>query len=923
MIRRHPLLQLLAVALLLPFSFTTNAVGQPPNIAFYYGHEAPIGSLMAYDWVVLQQDQASDARVDLLAGASTAPIAYVSVGEMARSHRLFGSLQKSWLVGKNPAWSSAVLDLRNPDVRTFLLDNLIDPAFKRGFQGVFLDTLDSFTLAASGEAQTQAFAEAQTQLISDIRARHPNGKIILNRSFHLPDSVIGQVDGLALESWRNGYNAKEKLYYKVSETDRQWLDKQLQRWREARPDMPMIAIDYVADASRAGELAGQLRRDGFVPWVANPALDRLSPSQPAQVKRHVLVIHDLPEFNMDRSAAHRFGGIVLERSGFIPQYHSALEPLPTEPTEDRYAGILVWWETGDRHSGLCSWLARQQDKGVPVVLMGLIPGNPACSGVMAANRTAVPAAPLSHERVHPSVTHYEGRRLPSLTTQAMPQVEGHTPWLTITDAQGQRFSAIYTHGGGGVASAPFLFETGPDDEAYWLFNPFEFIQQAYGAPAMPVIDTTTENGRRILTAHIDGDGFVSRGEFPGSPLSAQVIQDEILSRYEVPHTVSVIESEVSPKGLYPGASAEAERIARALFRMNSVEVASHTYSHPFFWQSIEGGPAPRLENTLYGYFMNIPDYQASLEREIEGSVRYINQRLAPADKPVSVFLWTGDARPGANALKRVREAGLVNVNGGNTKPLPYASELAETWPDARPVGDELQVYAPVMNENVYTNHWTGPYYGFRNVTDTFRILEDKGRLKPMGIYYHSYSGTKPEALGALHEIYQYALAQPVTPLYLSDYAKRVQTLYYSALLRDDDGSWRWRGIGQPHTVTIEQDQFPDLERSTGVAGFHDVAGHRYVHLTGDSPQLFLTDTAPEGPSLAHANGVLTQWQRQQVAGKWRIILGLQSHQNVEFTLAGTRRCTTSDNSARISRTGEQVQVALSGRQTDSLTLECQ
>ncbi len=155
MIRRHPLLQLLAVALLLPFGFA-NAVGQPPNIAFYYGNEAPIGSLMAYDWVVLQQDQASDARIDLLAEASTMPIAYVSVGEMARSHRLFASLQNSWLIGKNPAWSSAVLDLRNPEVRAFLLDNLIDPAFERGFQGVFLDTLDSFTLAASGEAQMQA-----------------------------------------------------------------------------------------------------------------------------------------------------------------------------------------------------------------------------------------------------------------------------------------------------------------------------------------------------------------------------------------------------------------------------------------------------------------------------------------------------------------------------------------------------------------------------------------------------------------------------------------------------------------------------------------------------------------------------------------------------------------------------------------------
>lgn len=922
MIKRNYLLQILAVALLFAFGLT-NAANQPANIAFYYGHEAPVGSLMAYDWVVLQQDQTSDARVDLLSESGTLPIAYVSIGEVARSHHQFGNLQKNWLIGKNSAWSSAVLDLRLPEVRTFLLDNLIDPAFERGFQGVFLDTLDSFTLAPDGEAQRSAFAEAQRSLISAIRARHPEGKIVLNRGFHLPDSIIDQVDGIALESWRNGYNAKDKRYYKVSDTDRQWLNGQLQRWLEARPDMPLIAIDYVAKFSQAGELADQLRSEGFVPWVANPPLDRLSPSQPAQVKRHVLVIHDLPPLNMDRSAAHRFGGIVLERSGFIPHYHSALEPLPTEPTEDRYAGILVWWETGDLHSGLCSWLSRQQDKGVPVVLMGLIPGNPACSGVMATTSTAVPTAPLNHDPVHPSVTNYEGGRLPSLTTQAIPKGDEHTPWLTTIDAQGQLFSPIYTHSRGGVASTPFLFETGPDDDAYWLFNPFKFIQQAFGDPAIPVIDTTTESGRRILTAHIDGDGFVSRGEFPGSPLSAQIIQDEILSRYEVPHTVSVIEAEVSPEGLYPRASIEAERIARAIFGINSVEVASHTYSHPFFWQSIEGGPAPRLENTLYGYFMNIPDYQASLEREIEGSVGYINQRLAPANKPVSVFLWTGDARPGANALKRVREAGLVNVNGGNTKPLPYASELADTWPDARPVGDELQVYAPVMNENVYTNNWTGPYYGFRNVTDTFRILEDKGRLKPIGIYYHFYSGTKPEALGALHEIYQYALEQPVTPLYLSDYAKRVQTLYYSALLRDEDGGWSWRGIGQPHTVKVTRNQFPDLEKSTGVAGFHDVAGRRYVHLTGNSPRLFLTDNAPKGPWLAHANGVLTQWKREQVAGKWQVTLGLQSHQNAEFTLAGTGQCTSNDDSVQITPAGGQLRVTLAGRQTESLMLECQ
>lgn len=59
----------------------------PQNVAFYYGNEAPLGALMAYDWMVLQQDQASDARIELLQEAGTLPLSYISMGEMARSHR--------------------------------------------------------------------------------------------------------------------------------------------------------------------------------------------------------------------------------------------------------------------------------------------------------------------------------------------------------------------------------------------------------------------------------------------------------------------------------------------------------------------------------------------------------------------------------------------------------------------------------------------------------------------------------------------------------------------------------------------------------------------------------------------------------------------------------------------------------------------
>jgi uncharacterized protein (TIGR01370 family) len=900
------------------------ASAEPPvDIAFYYGDEAPVGSLMAYDWAVLQNNLTSGARLDRLKQAGVTPITYVSVGEMARSHQLFAELQSDWRIGNNPAWDSVVLDVRNPAVRRFILDRLIEPAMARGFQGVFLDTLDSFELVVEKQPEREAFAKAQQRLIEQIRGRYPQAEIILNRGFHLPSPVMEQVDALAFESWRSGYDASEERYYEVPEADREWLEGQIERWREARPDMPVIAIDYTEDGGRASELAGALREEGFVPWVGNADLTRLSPAKPEQVSRHVLVVHDLAKQNMDRSAAHRFSGVVLERLGFVPHYHSTQQPLPSEPTSDRYAGILVWLERGERNTSLCAWLRRQQNRELPVVMMGDVPTDPVCRGVLEAADASVPQAPIANERHHHSVGKYEGRRLPVMTEQTLPVAPQAEAWLTLTDDSGDRFSPVYTHQQGGVAAAPFIFEPGPEAVKLWLFDPFAFLGEALGEPDWPVIDPTTEGGRRVVTTHIDGDAFISKGEFPGSPLSATVLRNEILERYSLPHTVSVVEAEVSPDGLYPELSAQAERIARDIFRMDNVEVASHTYSHPFFWRPMEGAAAPRLDDTLYGYSLDIPGYTLSLEREIGGSISYVNERLAPADKPASVYLWSGDARPGPEALRRVRESGLYNVNGGNTHPQPYGSELALTWPDARPVGDELQVYAPVMNENVFTGEWTGPFYGYRNVIDTFRLLEDKGRLKPMGIYYHFYSATKPEALSALREVYDYALSQPITPLYLSDYARRVQARYYSALLRDGDGGWHWRGIGQPHTVKIARDRFPDLGQSLGVAGYHDAAGNRYVHLVGGAPRLILGQEPPSGPYIEQANGVITGWQRERDGDRWRVSLALQSHASSPLlTLAGVTQCRLIQGNAEVTRREDSVQLKGAQKQKLALKLEC-
>ena len=112
-----------------------------------------------------------------------------------------------------------------------------------------------------------------------------------------------------------------------------------------------------------------------------------------------------------------------------------------------------------------------------------------------------------------------------------------------------------------------------------------------------------------------------------------------------------------------------------------------------------------------------------------GQYRLEVERLAPAGKRVEVFLWTGDALPDAGTIGLTREAGVVNVNGGDTQIRKAHPTLTAVYPQARPTADGMQVYAPIMNENVYTNDWTGPFDGFRHVIETFEMTERPRRLK--------------------------------------------------------------------------------------------------------------------------------------------------------------------------------------------------
>ena len=60
--------------------------------------------------------------------------------------------------------------------------------------------------------------------------------------------------------------------------------------------------------------------------------------------------------------------------------------------------------------------------------------------------------------------------------------------------------------------------------------------------------------------------------------------EAFIEPHELLTSVSVIEGEIGPKGRYPHLARELEPIAREIFANRKVEVASHSFSHPFYWQ---------------------------------------------------------------------------------------------------------------------------------------------------------------------------------------------------------------------------------------------------------------------------------------------------------------------------------------------------
>ena len=211
-------------------------------------------------------------------------------------------------------------------------------------------------------------------------------------------------------------------------------------------------------------------------------------------------------------------------------------------------------------------------------------------------------------------------------------------------------------------------------------------------------------------------------------------------------------------------------------------------------------------------------------------------------------------------------------------------------------GKYFQVYAPNQNENIYTNDWTGPFYGFRNVVQTFKLTDKPLRLKPIDIYYHFYSGTKKASLAALMYAYDWALSQQVFNIYVSDYFKIVLDFNRTTIAQTSQG-WQINNKGNIRELRSPRKLgYPDLKNSKNIIGYDFHGKDLYVHL-GPNTQSYLQYQAkpPTQPYLVNANGFVEKFSRNNQGFK----LQLKSYMKLNLTLANMSDCKLTEDDKTI------------------------
>ena len=248
------------LAPLVLFFFPGLLHGQQLKWVCYYADSAPLSALTKFDLLVFDSD--NHPAIAPLKERGKTVIGYISIGEVSNTRSYFNDVKAQNLtLQENKSWpGSFFIDVRNPLWTRRVIEELIPKILRKGFDGVFLDTIDNSPYLEQLDArQYRGMGEAMVTLIKTIRRNYPNIKIIANRGFDILQRFEDDIDMVLGESME-----QEQV-------------RLLQDLKRRRPKVTILSLDYIDPANRNAVIQAYRRQraNGFSPYVSTRELNRV------------------------------------------------------------------------------------------------------------------------------------------------------------------------------------------------------------------------------------------------------------------------------------------------------------------------------------------------------------------------------------------------------------------------------------------------------------------------------------------------------------------------------------------------------------------------------------------------------------------------------------------------------------------------
>ncbi|NGP87896.1 endo alpha-1,4 polygalactosaminidase [Fodinibius halophilus] len=212
----------------------------PEPFAVSYEHISSLEKVASkYDLLIVEPENYTKAAVDTLNTSENTLLGYISLGEVNKYRWYYPLMEEQGFIGMNENWDSPYLNLADSTTRSILLDKVLPNIMVKGYDGLFLDTVDD----VAPYTERSHLQPYMLEVIAGIKERYPEAIVIQNAGLFMLDKTHKYIDAVLIEDVATAYNFERKDYHlRPKESYQEKADKITTL--KQKYNLPFLIVDF-------------------------------------------------------------------------------------------------------------------------------------------------------------------------------------------------------------------------------------------------------------------------------------------------------------------------------------------------------------------------------------------------------------------------------------------------------------------------------------------------------------------------------------------------------------------------------------------------------------------------------------------------------------------------------------------------------